>query len=118
MLGKYDYIIDACDSVMTKVELIKYAHDNDITIISSMGMGNRLDPTKVVISKLLSPSTDPLTKKVRMCLRKKYGEMDCSVVTSLEPAKKGKGKVSSMMMVPSAAGLAIVYYIINDIIKK
>ena len=48
---KYDYVIDACDTLETKKELIKYCLDNKIKIISSMGMGNRLDSTKIKITK-------------------------------------------------------------------
>jgi tRNA A37 threonylcarbamoyladenosine dehydratase len=117
-LGKYDYIIDACDFIPAKVALIKYAKDNNIKIISCMGMGNRCDPTKISIMKLSETSYDPLAKKIKNILRKEDYSINIDVVCSTEIPRKSKNGIASMMMVPSAAGITLAYYIINDIIKK
>src|SRR5574344_149915 len=64
-LSNYDYIIDACDSTKTKILLMNYALEKQIPIISSMGMGNRIDPSKIVITTLDKTNNDPLAKKIR-----------------------------------------------------
>jgi len=68
-IDKYDYIIDCCDTITTKVLLIKIAILNNIKIISSMGTGNRIDPTKLVIKDIWKTSYDPLAKVIRKLLR-------------------------------------------------
>jgi tRNA threonylcarbamoyladenosine dehydratase len=117
-IGKFDYIIDACDTTETKVELIKYALSNNIKIISSMGMGNRLDPTKVIITTLSKTSNDPLAKKVKEELKKAQINNEINVVSSTETPIKSKNIITSMMPVPSVAGIYLAYYVINDIIKS
>ncbi len=117
-LGRFDYIIDACDSVPTKIALIKYAFENKIKIISSMGMGNRTDPEKIKICKLSQTNNDPLAKKVRSLIKKENIKYDPMVVSSVELPKKGLKIISSMMPVPSVAGIYMASYVINDIIKK
>ena len=118
-LPEFDYIIDACDTTDTKVELIKYAILKKIKIISSMGMGNRKDPSKIVICKLSKTHSDPLAKKIRNILRKDNIKDDIDVVCSTElPKKNSSNIISSMMMVPSVAGIYLAYYVIEDIIKN
>lgn len=117
-LGKFDYIIDACDSTNTKISLIKYALENKIKIISCMGMGNKTDPTKVEITKLSKTNNDPLAKKIRNTLKKAKINDDIDVVSSIELPLKSKGTISSMMPVPSVAGIYLAYYVIKDILKK
>ncbi len=115
-LEKYDYIIDACDSMEAKVELIKYSITNNINIISSMGMGNRLDPSKVYITKLSKTENDPLSKRLRNLLRKENITLNIPVVASKEVPLKSQ-LITSMISVPLAAGNLLAYYVINDIIK-
>lgn len=117
-LDKYDYILDACDSVKTKIELIKYAKNNNIIIISAMGMGNRIDPTKIYLTKLNKTENDPLAKKIRGLLKKENIDLNIDVVASKEIPIKNKNIISSMMMCPSTAGLYMAYFIIRDIIKE
>ncbi len=112
----YDYIIDACDSINTKLELIKFASINNIKIISSMGVGNRLDATKIKLSRLDKTSNDPLAKKLRKLVKDNYLNSKIPVVYSDEvPIKKGV-VISSLITTPGVAGLLITNYIINDII--
>lgn len=117
-LGQFDYIIDACDSTLTKIALIKYAYKNNIKIISSMGMGNRMDPEKVKICKLSQTQNDPLAKKVRSLLKKEKIDFDPMVVSSFELPKKGLNVISSFMPVVSVSGIYMASFVINDILKK
>lgn len=115
----YDYIIDACDTVTTKVLLIDFAYKNNIKIISCMGTGNRLDPSKLSICKLNKTYNDPLAKAVRQILRKNNYNYNPVVVFSSELPQKNQNRTpSSMIFVPSSAGILISSYVINDIIKE
>lgn len=114
---KYDYVIDACDTLETKKELIKYCLNNKIKIISSMGMGNRLDSTKIKITTLDKTSYDPLAKKLRTLFKKENISLKVKVICSFEQPKKVK-KIGSIAHVVATSGLLITNYIINDIIKE
>lgn len=112
----YDYIIDACDSINTKLELIRFAEDKNIKIISSMGVGNRVDASKLIITKLNKTSNDPLAKKLRKLVKDSNLNMNTLVLCSKElPIKKGK--VDSLITLPGVAGLLIANYVINDLIN-
>lgn len=112
----FDYIIDACDTLNTKLELIKFASINNIKIISSMGVGNRVDASKIKISRLDKTNNDPLAKKLRKLVKEHKLDNKIPVVCSDEIPYK-KGEVNSMITSPSIAGILIVNYIINDIIN-
>lgn len=113
----YDYIIDACDTLNTKLGLIRFAEVNKIKIISSMGMGNRIDASRIKITTLDQTHHDPLAK----ILRKKVGENNLNskipVVFSEELPSK-KREVDSLITSPGIAGLLMVNYIINDLISQ
>ena len=110
-----DFIVDAIDDLHAKVLLIKYALTNNIKIISSLGMGNRIDSTKVEITKLNKTTEDPLARKLRYLLKKEG--LDISKIdvcySKEKPIVKDK-VIASIGTVPNAAGLAIV----SEIIKK
>ena len=111
----FNYIIDACDDVLVKVSLYKFAEKNNIKIISAMGVGNRVDASKIKISRLDKTSNDPLAKKLRKLVKDNQIKMKIPVVCSDEiPIKKGE--VNSMITSPSIAGILMVDYIINDLI--
>lgn len=115
---KPDYILDMCDFVKTKVAICEYAFKNNIKIISSMGVGNRLDPTKLLITTLNKTTSDPLAKKVRNALNNEDIAKKTIVLASTEiPKIKGK-VVSSNSFVPNTAGMIIASYVINDIISE
>lgn len=116
MLGDYDYIIDACDTVKTKVLLIKYALEKNIKIISSMGMGNRIDPRNIEITKLNRTINDPLAKKLRNLLKDESLPLNIPVVCSGDLPMKRDKHISSMIMVPASAGIYMAYYVVNDIL--
>ena len=109
-----DFIVDAIDDVEAKAYLAKYACDNNIPIVVSLGMANRLDPTKVEIIRLNKTTNDPLAKKVRYVF-KSHGidTRNIMSVISKETPKKDGVKLNSIMCVPSSAGLAIAYYILS-----
>lgn len=112
----YDYIIDACDSINTKLELIRFAEDKNIKIISSMGVGNRVDASKLIITRLNKTSNDPLAKKLRKLVKDNNLNMNTLVLCSKEVPIK-KGKVDSLITLPGVAGLLIANYVINDLIN-
>lgn len=116
---KYDYIIDACDTITAKIELIKYANIHNIKLISSMGTGNRYDSTKLSITKLNKTYNDPLAKNLRRILKEKNIRINPTVVWSSElPIKTHNRTPGSIILVPMQAGNLCASYIINDIKKE
>ena len=113
---KVDYVIDACDTLETKKEIIKYCLQNKIKFISSLGMANRVDATKVKFSYLDKTAYDPLAKKLRLLLRKENIKGKIPVIYSDEIPLK-TSKLGSIAHVPAIAGLLCTNYIINDILK-
>lgn len=112
-----NYIVDAIDSVKSKIELAKDAKDLNIPIISSMGTGNKLDPTKFEISDISKTSVCPLARVMRKEL-KKIGIKKYKVLYSREdPIKSDEKNPGSISFVPSVAGLIISGEVIKDIIK-
>lgn len=103
-----DYIVDAIDTVSSKLEIIRAAKERGIGIVSSMGTGSKLDPTRFRIADISKTHTCPLAKVMRVSLRK-LGIEHCDVLFSDEPPIKGNGGriVGSVSFVPSAAGLII-----------
>ena len=140
-LSKYDYIVDAIDTVSSKLILIEKAKASNIPIICSMGAGNKLDPTKFEVTDIYKTSIDPLARTIRSECRKR-GIESLKVVYSKEPAIKPiendedncKNKCvcppgtvqkctsrrqipGSVSFVPSVAGLIIAGEVIKDIIQ-
>lgn len=113
---KVDFIVDAIDYVPGKLELYKFALNNNIPFISSLGMGNRIDPSKVKITKLNKTEGDPLARKIRYeCKVNGFDLSKINVVFSNEVPLIKSDKPGSMLMVPSAAGLLIAQYVIENI---
>lgn len=111
----FDYVIDACDDVDVKIELIKFCYRNDIKIISSMGTAKKLDGTKFKIDTLNNTKYCPLAKKIRKSLS--LDEQKYTTVVYSEEVKKDINVLGSISYVPAIAGLLICNAIINDIIK-
>lgn|SRR5574344_133280 len=112
-----DYVIDACDTILTKKAIIRYCLNNKIKFISSMGTGNKLDPTKLKITDIRKTSYDPIAKIIRKMIKDEHINKKIMVISSDELPKKVIDKVGSISFVPSVAGLLCTSYIINDIIK-
>ncbi|MFV0275066.1 MAG: ThiF family adenylyltransferase [Bacilli bacterium] len=111
-----DYIVDSCDSIETKQEIIKYCMNNNIKFISSMGCGNKLNPNLLKISTLEKTTYDPIAKKLRLWAKnEKINTRKIKVLFSNEkPIKVEKGGPGSISFVPSIAGLLITSEIINS----
>ncbi len=124
-LINFDYIADAIDSVLSKLTLIQKAHQLGVPMISSMGTGNKLDPTKLVVTDLSKTSMCPLAKVMRTELRKR-GIVHHKVVYSTEPPithKEESGEdesrrktIGSISFVPSAAGLIMAGEIVRALL--
>ena len=117
-LSQYDYIIDAIDSVASKTELILRAKENNVPIISSMGTGNKLDPTAFKIADIYKTEGCPLARVMRYEL-KKLGIKKLKCLYSPEkPIKPENGKVGSAVFVTGTAGLIIASEVIKDLLDK
>lgn len=127
------YIVDAVDTVTAKIELVIRAENLDIPIISSMGTGNKLDPTKFEITDIYKTSICPLAKVMRKELRNREIKKLKVVYSKEEPIKTEqiietnqdenieqikKNTTASISFVPSVAGLIIAGEIVKDLIKK
>ena len=119
----YDFIIDAIDTVSAKLHIICRAKQAGIPVISCMGTGNRLDPTKFSITDIFKTEGCPLARVMRTELRKR-GVKSLPVVFSQEQAKrhssvpKDDRTIGSISFVPSVAGLIIAGEVIKDIINS
>jgi len=115
--NKIDYVVDACDTIETKKEIIRICVKNKIKLITSMGTGNKLDPSKLSIKDIRKTSYDPIAKKLRKMIKDERIK-DKIMVISSEEEPKIKGKVGSISYVPSIAGIYATSYIINDILRS
>ncbi len=109
-----DIVVDCIDDIKAKVWLIKRTNEQNIPIISSMGMANKIDPTKIKIATINKSTVDPLAKKLRYELKKseiEYTNVMC-VYSDEVPFKDGN-KLNSLISVTSTAGLYIANYIFN-----
>lgn len=140
-LTEYDYIVDAIDTVTAKLELIVRAKASNIPIISSMGAGNKLNPTQLEVADIYKTSVDPLAKVMRHELKKR-GIKNLKVVYSKEkpisPINEGttcndgcvcppgttrkctqrRAIPGSVSFVPSVAGLIIASEVVKDIAAR
>lgn len=112
----YDYIIDACDDINIKFELIKKSIKYNYKLISSMGTAKKLNPTKLSITTLDKTNNDPLARILRKKVKDAKINKKIHVVSSTEVPLDIK-ELGTANLVPSVAGLLCVSYIINDILK-
>ena len=124
---QYDYVVDAVDTVTAKIEIILKAQKAGIPVISSMGAGNKLDPSKFEAADIYKTSVDPLARVMRRELKKR-GVRKLKVVYSKEEPLKPLGKIEadpdvgrkdvpgSSAFTPSAAGLLIASEVVKDLI--
>ena len=120
--SKYDYVVDAIDSVKGKIELAVMCEKAGTPIISSMGAGNKLDPCAFKVSDIYKTSVCPLARVMRTELKKR-GIKKLKVVYSEEkPVSFGNGDgkrvPSSIAFVPSVVGLIVASEVIKDLIKE
>lgn len=128
-LKSYDYIIDAIDTVSSKLLLIENAKKADVPIICSMGTGNKLDPGKFEIADISKTSVCPLAKVMRQELKKRRIRKVKVLYSKEIPVKRKsdvtekKGNTShpvpgSISFVPSVAGLMLAGEVVRDLIGK
>ena len=115
-LSLYDYVIDAIDTVSAKITLIAEAKKAGVKIISSMGTGNKLDPTRFKVSDISKTHTDPLARVVRTRLKKLGITSLKTVFSDEEPTSLPGVRVpGSLSFVPSVAGLIIGGEVIKEL---
>lgn len=125
-ISGYDYVVDAIDTVTSKLTLIEDAHRLNIPIISSMGTGNKLDPTRFEIADISKTSVCPLARVMRRELKSR-GISHLKVLYSKEEPISHQESINdterrqtpgSVSFVPPVAGMIIAGEIIKDLIKK
>lgn len=116
---EFDYLVDACDTVSTKLALIDRCILEKRKFISSMGTGNKLDPSMLEIVDVRKTVNDPLARIVRKHVKDKRINDKVLVLSSRElPIKTGDRTPGSTSFVPSSAGLLIASYIIRTFINE
>lgn len=113
---RYDYVVDAIDTVTGKLEIIMQAKKAGVPVISSMGAGNKLDPAAFLTADIYETSVCPLAKVMRRELKKR-GIGELKVVYSKEPPAIRRAVPGSIAFVPSAAGLILAGEVVKDLIK-
>lgn len=114
----FEYLIDAIDDIKMKEEIIKRCLTNNIGIISSMGTGNKLNPSLLEITDIRNTSYDPLAKKIRKYMKDNNLKEKLPVVYSKEQNQKFEGKIPTMIFTPAVSGILCANYIIRKIIEK
>jgi tRNA A37 threonylcarbamoyladenosine dehydratase len=121
----YNYIVDAIDVITSKILLIEKADKANVPIVSSMGTGNKIEPTKLEVDDIYNTSVCPLARIMRRELKKR-GVSHLKVVYSKEtpiytpvdtPDGCSKRVNASISFVPSVAGLILASEVVKDIIK-
>lgn len=113
-----DFIVDACDTLKTKEELIRFSISKQIPLISSMGMGNKLDPSKVSIMEIQKTSYDPIAKHLRKMIRDENIKEKIMVVSSKEQPSIHEKTIASSAFVPAVAGILCAEYVVRKIIGE
>jgi len=122
-----DYVVDAVDTVAAKLHIVETCALKGIPVISCMGMGNRLDPTRIKIGDLYDTSNCPLCRVMRRELRKRgiarlrcvYSTEDACACGEGQPIKNGRRRApGSVAYVPSVAGLLMAYDVIQTLCSR
>ena len=120
---KYDYVIDAIDTLKAKIDIIYKCHQNNVKVISALGCGNRMDPTSIEVTDIFKTINDPLAKKLRQELRK-LNVKKHKVVYSKELSKKvvvdssnNRHSPASSIFVPSVCGITIASVVIKEMLE-
>ncbi len=114
-----NYVVDACDTISVKKQCIRYCIQNKIKLISCMGTGNKLDPSKLKIMEIRKTSYDPIAKILRKMVRDEQIYKKIWVICSTElPIDTKTPIISSNAFVPATAGLLAASFIVSDVIKN
>ena len=126
--SKYDYVVDAIDTVTAKIDIIVRCYESNIPVISAMGAGNKMNPTMLEVADIYKTEMDPLAKVMRRELKKR-GVKKLKVVYSKEKAltpleadieeedSKRRSIPGSVAFVPSVSGLIIASEVVKDLIN-
>lgn len=114
--SRYDYIIDAIDTVSSKIEIVRRGAAADVPVISCMGAGNKLDPTAFRVADIYDTKVCPLARIMRKLCRDN-GIDSLKVVYSEEEPVVSSRTPASISFVPAAAGLVIASEVVRDLIK-
>lgn len=113
----FSYVVDAVDTVKTKIKLIEKANQEQVPIISCMGTGNKLDPTQFEITDIKKTSVCPLARVIRKELKKRNINQLKVLYSKEEPIKSNNQEIpGSISFVPSVAGLIIAGEVIKDML--
>ena len=115
--NKYDYVIDACDTIDTKVLIIEKSLKYKFKLISCMGTANKTNPALLSITELFKTNNDPIAKILRKKVKELKINKKISVVSSTETPIANKN-LGTNSYIPGIAGLLCASYVINDITKK
>ena len=114
-----DYFVDACDTMTVKKMVITECIKRKIKFISSMGTGNKLDPSKLEIVDIRKTINDPLAKLIRKFVKDEKINSKVMVLSSGElPVKTGERTPGSTAFVPASAGILIASYVVRQFISK
>lgn len=114
-LSRFDYIIDAVDTVTAKLEIITRAHRLGVPVISAMGAGNKLHPERFEIADIYSTSICPLARNMRKELKNRGIDRLKCVYSKEEPVTTQRPP-GSISFVPSAAGLIMAGEVVRDLL--
>lgn len=122
---EYSYVVDAVDTVTAKIQLVMQAKECGVPVISSMGAGNKLDPTRFEVADIYETSVCPLAKVMRRELKKR-GVKELKVVYSKEQPVRQKMQEptaervvpGSTAFVPSVAGLVLASEVVRDLTER
>ena len=123
-LSSYDYVIDCVDTVSAKISIICRAKSLGVPVITALGAGNKLDPTKLIVSDISKTEYDPLAKVIRKELRTR-GIKGVKAVYSSESSSKvvvdnnehGRHSPASAIFVPASMGILIAKTVIDDLMS-
>ncbi len=121
----YDYVVDAIDTVSGKIAIIEQCNKQNIPVISSMGTGNKLDPTQFEITDIYKTSVCPLARVMRTEMKKRgikklkvlYSKEEPIKPVISETTERGKSVPGSVSFVPPVAGMIIGGEVIKELIK-
>ena len=116
--NKVDFVVDAIDNVSAKIAIIKYCKENNINIVSSMGTGNKLDPSKFTVCDISKTSVCPLARVMRRELKMRDIKNVDVLFSTEEPVVKGEKIPASISFVPSVAGLLLARHVVLRLINN
>ncbi len=125
----FDYVVDAIDMVTSKIALIEQCQQRGIPIVSSMGTGNKLDPSQLKITDIHKTHTCPLAKVMRQELKSRGVKKQTVVFSTEQPIKPltyewepepvGRREIpGSISFVPSTAGLLLAAHVVNTLLQR